>query len=53
MNDDFFYGIPAAAMMMRMRMMMIIEADPTEHFLAIPRSLGPGFRKGHAPIWYR
>ena len=53
----FFYGIPAAAMMMMMmmmmRMMMIIEADLTEHFLAIPRSLGPGFRKGHAPIWYR
>ena len=46
----FFYGIPAAAMMMRMRMMMIIEADPPSIFL---QSLGPGFRKGHAPIWYR
>ena len=36
MNDDFFYGIPAATMMMMMMMMMIFRLNFT--YLDLPNA---------------
>ena len=53
MNDDFFLWYPSSGNDDEDEDDDDHRGRPTEHFLAIPRSLGPGFRKGHAPIWYR